>query len=55
MHSICDTVLITSDEILRDLLRDRKIIRFGLTPPWVSAVLTCNGHEDQLKIVMNIE
>ena len=38
MHSICDTVLITSDEIPRDLLRDRKIIRFrviirfGLTP-----------------------
>ena len=28
MHSICDTVLITSDEIPRDLLRDRKIIRF---------------------------
>ena len=38
MHSICDTELITSDEIPRDLLRDRKIIRFrviirfGLTP-----------------------
>ena len=38
MHSICDTVLIPSDEIPRDLLRDRKIIRFrvvirfGLTP-----------------------
>ena len=28
MHSICDTVLIASDEIPRDLLRDRKIIRF---------------------------
>ena len=28
MHSISDTVLITSDEIPRDLLRDRKIIRF---------------------------
>ena len=39
MHSICETVLITSDAIPRDLLRDRKIIRFrviiifGLTPP----------------------
>ena len=38
MHSICDTVLITSDEIPRDLLLDRNIsrfrvsIRFGLTP-----------------------
>ena len=35
---MCDTVLITSDEIPLDLLRDRKIIsfrviiRFGLTP-----------------------
>ena len=28
MHSICDTVLITCDEILRDLLLDQKIIRF---------------------------
>ena len=43
MHSICDTVLITSGEIPRDLLRDRKIIRFrliirfGLTP--VSSML----------------
>ena len=38
MHFICDTALITSDEIPRDVLRDRKIIRFrviirfGLTP-----------------------
>ena len=47
MHSICDTLLITSDEIPRDLLRDRKIIRFrviirfGLTP--VIACLTLGG------------
>ena len=32
MHSIYDTALITSDEIPRDVLRDRVIIRFGLTP-----------------------
>ena len=28
--------------------------RTNIEPAWVSAVLTCNGHEDQLKIVMNI-
>ena len=45
MHSISDTVLITSDEIPRDLLRDRKIIRFrviirfGLTPALHSQLL----------------
>ena len=45
MHSICDTVFITSDEIPRDLLRDRKIIRFrvisrfGLTPgPYIYTI-----------------
>ena len=51
MHSICDTVLITSDEIPQDLLRDRKIIRFrviirfGLTPASIQYVIqTSNLH-----------
>ena len=50
MHSIGDTVPITSDEIPRDLLGDRKIIRFrviirfGLTPASAWRLLVACGY-----------